>query len=68
MKLKKGKLEQDKRTNHFKTNNITVTTEDPISYKVDGETIENTKFEIKILPKAIKIYHNVELESKFLSV
>lgn len=68
LKLKKGKLEQDKRTNHFKTNNITVTTEEPIRFNVDGETIENTKFEIKIIPKAIKIYHNAELESKFLSV
>ena len=68
LKLKKGKLEQDKRTNHFKTNNITVTSEEPIRFNVDGETIENTKFEIKIIPKAIKIYHNADLESKFLSV
>lgn len=68
LKLKKGKLEQDKRTNHFKTNKITVTSEEPIRFNVDGETIENTKFEIKIIPKAIKIYHNAELESKFLSV
>lgn len=68
LKLKKGKLEQDKRTNYFKTNNITVTSEEPIRFNVDGETIENTKFEIKIIPKAIKIYHNAELESKFLSV
>lgn len=68
LKLKKGKLEQDKRTNHFKTNNITVISEEPIRFNVDGETIENTKFEIKIIPKAIKIYHNAELESKFLSV
>lgn len=68
LKLKKGKLEQDKRTNHFKTKNITVTSEEPIRFNVDGETIENTKFEIKIIPKAIKIYHNAELESKFLSV
>lgn len=68
LKLKKGKLEQDKRTNHFKTNNITVTSEEPIRFNVDGETIENTKFEIKIIAKAIKIYHNAELESKFLSV
>ena len=68
LKLKKGKLEQDERTNHFKTNNITVTSEEPIRFNVDGETIENTKFEIKIIPKAIKIYHNAELESKFLSV
>ena len=68
LKLKKGKLEQDKRTNHFKTNNITVTSEEPIRFNVDGETIENTKFEIKIIPKAIKIYHNAELESNFLSV
>ena len=68
LKLKKGKLEQDKRTNHFKTNNITVTSEEPIRFNVDGETIENTKFEIKIIPKAITIYHNAELESKFLSV
>lgn len=68
LKLKKGKLEQDKRTNHFKTNNITVTSEEPIRFNVDGETIENTEFEIKIIPKAIKIYHNAELESKFLSV
>lgn len=68
LKLKKGKLEQDKRTNHFKTNNITVTSEEPIRFNVDGETIENTKFEIKIIPKAIKISHNAELESKFLSV
>ena len=59
---------QDKRTNHFKTNNITVTSEEPIRFNVDGETIENTKFEIKIIPKAITIYHNAELESKFLSV
>ena len=68
LKLKKGKLEQDKRTNHFKTNNITVTSEEPIRFNVDGETIENTKFEKKIIPKAIKIYHNAELERKFLSV
>lgn len=68
LKLKKGKLEQDKRTNHFKTKNITVTSEEPIRFNVDGETIKNTKFEIKIIPKAIKIYHNAELESKFLSV
>ena len=68
LKLKKGKLEQDKRTNHFKTNNITVTSEEPIRFNVDGETIENTKFEIKIIPEAIKLYHNAELESKFLSV
>ena len=68
LKLKKGKLEQDKRTNHFKTNNITVTSEELIRFNVDGETIENTKFEIKIIPKAVTIYHNAELESKFLSV
>lgn len=34
LKLKKGKLEQDKRTNHFKTNNITVTSEEPIRFNV----------------------------------
>ncbi len=68
LKLKKGKLEEDKRIQHFKTNKIQVTSKQPIRFNVDGETIENTKFEIKIIQNAVTIYHNANLEKSFLSV
>ena len=68
LKLKKGKLEEDKRIKHFKTNHIKVESKEAIRFNVDGETIEGTQFEIKIIPKAVTIYHNEKLENSFLSV
>ena len=68
LKLKKGKLEEDKRIKHFKTNHIKVESKETIRFNVDGEKIEGTQFEIKIIPKAVTIYHNEKLEKSFLSV
>lgn len=68
LKLKKGKLENDKRITHFKTNEIQINSKQPIRFNVDGETVTDTNFNIKILPTAINIYHNEELEKQFLNI
>lgn len=67
LKLKKGKHEEDKRVKHFKTKELEVTSQKPIRFNVDGETLTGTNFKIKILPRAINIYYNASLEQEFLN-
>lgn len=39
-KIKKGKLEEDKRIKHFKTNHIKVESKETIRFNVDGEKLK----------------------------
>lgn len=66
LKLKKGKHEQDKRIHHFQTKELQIKSSTPIRFNIDGETVAGTNFKIKILPRAINIYHNASLEKQFL--
>lgn len=67
LKLKKGKHEEDDRVHHFRTKELQVNSQVPIRFNVDGETVTGTSFNIKILPRAVNIYYNAELEKNFLS-
>ena len=66
LKLKKGKHEQDKRIHHFQTKQLQITSRVPIRFNIDGETVTDTNFKIRILPRAVNIYYNEELEKQFL--
>lgn len=67
LKLKKGKHEEDDRIHNFQTKELHITSKIPMRFNVDGETITGTDFKIKMLPRAVNIYHNEELEKQFLN-
>lgn len=66
LKLKKGKHEGKKRVHKFRTNHIELEIEQNVTFNVDGEKLENNKFIIDILPKAITVYNNNELVEKIM--
>lgn len=68
IKLKKEKHESLEIFNIEKSKSITISSKDEIACNVDGETILDNKFEIDIIPNAIKIYNNKELTNKFLKL
>lgn len=67
LKLKKGKHEGKKRVHKFRTNHIELALEEKITFNVDGEKLEDQKFVIDILPKAITVYNNNELVNKIMN-
>ena len=61
LKILKGKHKDSKYVEHVRTDNFTITTEKPIGGNLDGELMTTTKFEMKVIPKAITFYNNKEL-------
>lgn len=59
--LLKGKHMESKYVKHVKTDNFTITTDEPIVGNLDGEELESKKFVIKVISKAITFYHNKKL-------
>ncbi len=59
--LLKGKHLEDDQVEHIVTDNFTLINETPIKGNLDGEIQETTKFEMKVIPKAIDFYNNKEL-------
>lgn len=66
-KIKKGKHLNSKYLDHFKTKEITIELDEETVCNMDGEELKSKTFNIKILPKAITIYHNKELIEKVLN-
>ncbi len=61
LKILKAKHKDSKYVEHVRADNFTIITEKPIGGNLDGEIMETTKFEMKVIPKAITFYHNKEL-------
>ncbi len=61
LKLIKGKPKESKYAEHIRTDNFTIITETPIEGNLDGESLLSTKFEMKIIPKAITFFYNKKL-------
>ena len=61
LKILKGKHKDSKYVEHVRTDNFTIITEKPIGGNLDGELMTTTKFEMKVIPKAITFYNNKEL-------
>jgi len=66
LKLKNGKHEGKKRVHKFRTNHIEIEIEEKVTFNVDGEKLENNKFIIDILPKAMSVYNDNELVEKIM--
>ena len=61
IKLLKGKHKESKVVEHVRTDNFTIITEEAIAGNLDGESLKTTKFEMKVIPKALTFYHNKKL-------
>ena len=64
LKLLKGRQDESKLVEHIKSDNFTIIAENEIEGNIDGESIRATKFEMKVIPKALTFYHNRELLNK----
>lgn len=60
-KTKKGTHIKSKNVKYFKTDKITIKSENEISANVDGETLTNNVFKISKTNKKIKVYYNSKL-------
>ncbi|MBN1925760.1 MAG: diacylglycerol kinase family lipid kinase, partial [Prolixibacteraceae bacterium] len=58
MKVPKGSHVQDKRVNYFKTKSIELEFDHKVPYHLDGELLFSNKFEVSILPQAVKTIFN----------
>ena len=61
VQLLRGKHETSDLVEHVRSDNFTITTETPIEANLDGESMTTTKFEMRVIPKALTFYHNEEL-------
>lgn len=66
LKMKQGKHENSKYLHKDQTNEIVITTNEKIRVNMDGEILENTRFEIKLIKDGVKIYNNQKLVEEFL--
>jgi len=54
-KLRKGKHEGKRYIHKFRTNHVEITTEEEVTFNVDGEKVKGTHFVLDVLPKAIHL-------------
>jgi diacylglycerol kinase (ATP) len=58
LKVPKGEHTNDKRVNYYQTNGITLEFPEVVPFHVDGELNFSDKFDVTVLPAAIKIIYN----------
>ncbi len=63
--LKKGKHENSSKTHYFQTDKLIIESEKPLSCNYDGEKLTSKIFNIEIMPKALELYYNKELQEEF---
>ena len=61
VKLLKGTHKKSKYVEHVRTDKFTIITENEIDGNLDGESMVSAKFEMSVIPKALKFYHNKRL-------
>ncbi len=54
-KLRKGRHEGKRYIHKFRTNHVEITTEEEVTFNVDGEKVKGTHFVLDVLPKAIHL-------------
>ena len=59
--LLKGKQGDLDLVEHIKTNKLTIISENEFCGNFDGEDLKTKKFDMEVIPKAIKVYYNKEL-------
>ena len=58
LKVPKGKHINDKRVNYYQTGSINLEFPEKVPFHVDGELYFSSKFEVGIIPRALKIIYN----------
>lgn len=66
LKLKKGKHEGKRRVHKFRTNHIELELNQEVTFNVDGEKLNGTKFTIDVLPKAITLFNDKKFVEEIL--
>ena len=61
LKLIKGNHKDYKRVEHIRTNKFTLMCNEAIDGNLDGEALNNKKFEMNVIPKAMTFYYNKKL-------
>lgn len=67
LRVKKGKHEGKRKVHKFRTDHVELSLEEKITFNIDGEKLTDKNFIIDVIPKAIKIYKNEELEKDILN-
>lgn len=66
--LRKGKHESSSKTKYYQTDKLIIETEKPISCNYDGEKMTSNKYNIEIMPKALELFYNKELQEEFAKI
>ena len=66
LKLKKGKHESMLKVKNVKTSKMVIESPVPITANIDGEELTDTRFELKIEKKALKVYYDKDLIDEIL--
>ena len=61
LKMKKGHHENDSNIKKIVTNKINIITSNKIKCNIDGEVLEDNKFELEIISNGITLYYNQKL-------
>ena len=64
LKIKKGKHELCKPFQKFQAKEVEITSKKKIRFVLDGEMMSGTHFKVRIIPEAVILYRNPELEEK----
>ena len=64
MSMKDAKHEKSPRVNKIQTDKLVIRSEKEIASNIDGEVLTAKEFNIKIIPKGIKVYYDEELINK----
>jgi diacylglycerol kinase (ATP) len=58
LKVPKGEHLNVKKVNYYRVSEITIDFKQEVPFHVDGELFFSSKFEVKVLPKAVKVIYN----------
>lgn len=61
LKMKQGKHINDNRVVHIQTDEITIKSNEMINSNIDGETLEDNKFKIKINKEKVSIFYDEDM-------
>ena len=64
--LKNGNHENDKYVTKIRTNEVRIESLNETECLIDGEVLKNKKFNVKVIPKGIKIFYDENLIGELL--
>ena len=65
--MKKGKHETNKSLRVLRSKKVFIESPKRITCNIDGDKLSDTRFDIEVIPKGIRVYYNQELIDKVLN-